>query len=101
MESEECKLLLPFVETKVDDKLPPNHLRLPQPVHHLALTYLPGSEDVLATGTRLGTVRRYDTRAQRKPTDDWKVAREGGISTVAPGGSEQYVHISHTHKLHC
>ena len=50
---------------------------------------------MLVTGTRLGTVRRYDTRAQRKPTDDWKVAREGGISTVAPGGSEQYVHLTY------
>ena len=54
---------------------------------------------MLATGTRLGTVRRYDTRAQRKPTDDWKVAREGGISTVAPGGSEQYVYLSHASML--
>ena len=41
------------------------------------------------SGTKSGSVRRYDTR-QRKPCSDWKVAREGGIGCVVPG-VEQYV----------
>jgi ribosome biogenesis protein NSA1 len=46
---------------------------------------------LIATGTKAGTVRRYDTR-QRKPLDDWKVAKEGGIGCIEAGKDEQYVH---------
>ncbi|KAL1413472.1 hypothetical protein Q8F55_001241 [Vanrija albida] len=67
--------------------VPHNNLQLRQPVHHLASAFLPGSSSDLVTGTKSGNVRRYDTR-QRKPTGDWKVAREGGVGAVAPGSAE-------------
>ncbi|WWD16047.1 hypothetical protein CI109_100472 [Kwoniella shandongensis] len=64
--------------------VPNNSLALRQPVYHLALTYLPSSPNLLVSGTKMGTVRRFDTR-QRKPVSDWKVAKEGGVGCVAPG----------------
>lgn len=39
------------------------------------------------SGTKSGSVRRYDTR-QRKPISDWKVAREGGIGAISFGTNE-------------
>ncbi|WVR05292.1 hypothetical protein IAU60_002305 [Kwoniella sp. DSM 27419] len=64
--------------------VPQNNLSLRQPIHHLSLTYLPDSPNLLVSGTKAGTVRRFDTR-QRKPLSDWKVAKEGGIGCVVPG----------------
>jgi hypothetical protein len=51
---------------------------------------MPGSATDIVTGTKAGNVRRYDTR-QRKPTADWKLAREGGIAAIAPGAAEHEV----------
>ncbi|OCF41463.1 hypothetical protein I317_04764 [Kwoniella heveanensis CBS 569] len=64
--------------------VPQNNLSLRQPIHHLCLTYLNESPHLIVSGTKAGTVRRFDTR-QRKPLSDWKVAREGGVGAVAPG----------------
>ncbi|KAK6903060.1 hypothetical protein I203_108321 [Kwoniella mangroviensis CBS 8507] len=64
--------------------VPQNNLSLRQPINHLSLTYLDDSPYLLVSGTKAGTIRRYDTR-QRKPLSDWKVAREGGIGCVASG----------------
>ncbi|WVQ78400.1 hypothetical protein IAT38_000486 [Cryptococcus sp. DSM 104549] len=63
--------------------VPNNSLQLRPPVYHLAVSYL-DSPDALVSGTKMGTVRRFDTR-QRKPVADWKVAREGGVGCVVPG----------------
>lgn len=75
-------------------QLPNNHLSLRRPVHHLALCFLPVAtgerHHLIATGTKAGTVRRYDTR-QRKPCDDWKVAKEGGVGCIEAGRDDQYV----------
>lgn len=63
--------------------IPNNYLKLRPPVYHLALSWL-NSPDSLVSGTKMGTVRRFDTR-QRKPVADWKVAREGGVACLMPG----------------
>ncbi|OWT41313.1 hypothetical protein C362_00779 [Cryptococcus neoformans Bt1] len=63
--------------------MPNNYLKLRPPVYHLALSWL-NSPDSLVSGTKMGTVRRFDTR-QRKPVADWKVAREGGVACLMPG----------------
>ncbi|ORX40011.1 hypothetical protein BD324DRAFT_648625 [Kockovaella imperatae] len=70
--------------------MPNNSLQLRPPVHHLCLAYLPlpsgsesGDSTHLVSGTKAGTLRRYDTR-QRKPVSEHKLAREGGIGAIAP-----------------
>ncbi|WVF72100.1 hypothetical protein IAT40_006912 [Kwoniella sp. CBS 6097] len=68
--------------------VPQNNLSLRQPIHHLCLTYLNESPHSIVSGTKAGTVRRFDTR-QRKPLSDWKVAREGGVGAVAPGAEHE------------
>lgn len=62
--------------------VPHNNLQLRVPIHHLCSTFLTDSNTSIVTGTKAGNVRRYDTR-QRKPTGDWKMAREGGVNCVA------------------
>ncbi|WWC60960.1 uncharacterized protein I303_103537 [Kwoniella dejecticola CBS 10117] len=64
--------------------VPQNNLSLRQPINHLCLTYINGSPHHLVSGTKAGTIRRFDTR-QRKPLSDWKVAREGGVGCIASG----------------
>jgi hypothetical protein len=76
----------------VNTQMPITSLRLRPPIHHLCLTHLPGNGTSLVSGTKAGTVRRYDTR-QRKPVGEYKIAREGGVGAVAPGRDEQYVPI--------
>ena len=71
-------------------KLPNNSLSLRPPIHHLSLAHLPNTDTSLVSGTRSGSVRRYDTR-QRKPVSDWILAKEGGIKCVSPGIAEQWV----------
>ena len=39
------------------------------------------------SGTKAGTVRRYDIR-QRRPVSDWKLAKEGGIGCVVPASQQ-------------
>ncbi|ORY27216.1 hypothetical protein BCR39DRAFT_539048 [Naematelia encephala] len=63
--------------------MPLTSLSLRPPIHHLALAHLLQGPEHLVSGTKAGTVRRYDTR-QRKPVAEWKVAREGGVGSVTP-----------------
>ncbi|KAL7424169.1 hypothetical protein Q5752_001755 [Cryptotrichosporon argae] len=67
--------------------VPNNHLSLRQPIYHLCSTFLGPDTTHIATGTKSGCVRRYDTR-QRKPVSDWKVAREGGVGAITAGTAE-------------
>ncbi|KAI0781044.1 WD40-repeat-containing domain protein [Trametes elegans] len=79
--------------------VPNNHLSLRQPVHNTALTYLQPSSSAshqhLLVGTANGNVRRYDTRAARRPVADWKgVGKTGGVSTVEKGPHEHEVFVA-------
>lgn len=67
--------------------VPHTSLQLRQPVHHLSSAFL--SDSGIVTGTKSGSVRRYDTR-QRKPVGDWKVAREGGVGCVVPSQLDEH-----------
>ncbi|KII88580.1 hypothetical protein PLICRDRAFT_629267 [Plicaturopsis crispa FD-325 SS-3] len=74
-------------------------LGLRQPVHNTSLTFLgphaSSSHHHLLAGTRLGDVRRYDTRAARKPVSDWHgIGKIGGINAVAKGMSEHEVFVA-------
>ena len=75
--------------------MPNDNLGLRQPVHITSLSYIsPSSLSAhhLLTGTQLGDVRRYDTRAARHPVADWKgIGKIGGVKKVVKGFSEQCV----------
>ncbi|GBE82339.1 WD40-repeat-containing domain protein [Sparassis latifolia] len=75
-----------------------DNLDLRQPVHITTLTYLSSSSSSsyhLITGTQSGSVRRYDTRAARRPVADWKhIAKAGGISQVEAGFSEHELFVA-------
>ncbi|OBZ75240.1 WD repeat-containing protein 74 [Grifola frondosa] len=76
-----------------------DNLNLRQPVHITALTYLETptstSHNHLVTGTQLGNVRRYDTRAARRPVSDWKgVGKIGGVSAIEKGLSEHEIFVA-------
>lgn len=77
-------------------QVPNDGLSLRQPVHITALTYLQPSPSAshhhLLAGTQAGNVRRYDTRAARRPVADWKgIGKVGGVSIVEKGLSEKQV----------
>ncbi|KAI0361982.1 hypothetical protein OH77DRAFT_1515308 [Trametes cingulata] len=79
--------------------VPNDHLGLRQPVHNTALTYLQPSTSTshqhLLVGTANGNIRRYDTRAARRPVADWKgVGKTGGISTVEKGFHEHELFVA-------
>lgn len=83
------------------NQVPNDGLGLRQPVHITSLTYLSqtasSSQHHLLTGTSLGDVRRYDTRAARRPVVEWKgVGKLGGVKKVEKGFAEQYVPLSFT-----
>ncbi|KAG6911489.1 hypothetical protein DXG01_014563 [Tephrocybe rancida] len=73
-----------------------DNLGLRQPLRITSLTYLTQSlqSHHLAAGTELGDVRRYDTRAARRPVSDWKVAKVGGIRTIEKGMADHEVFAS-------
>jgi ribosome biogenesis protein NSA1 len=88
-------------------QVPNDYLGLRQPVRITSLTYLSPSTSTshhhILTGTQLGDVRRYDTRAARRPTADWKgIGKIGGVKVVEKGLEEQSVcpsfqgQLSHT-----
>lgn len=79
-------------------QLPNDSLNLRQPIQVTSLTYLASGEKSnagnagvhLATGTASGAVRRYDTRAARRPVANWAdVAKNGAIGFVEAGTNEQ------------
>ncbi|THH07439.1 hypothetical protein EW145_g3382 [Phellinidium pouzarii] len=80
--------------------LPNDSLSLRQPIHISSLSYLPSSGSVvstvhLATGTLTGDVRRYDTRAARRPVASWTgIGKNGGVSVVQAGLSEYELFVA-------
>ena len=76
-------------------KVPNDNLSLRQPVHVTSLSYLPlsaqgPSTTHLIAGTNDGHVRRYDTRAARRPVADWRsIAKAGAIKVIEDGHAEQ------------
>ncbi|KAH7916031.1 hypothetical protein BJ138DRAFT_1109169 [Hygrophoropsis aurantiaca] len=79
--------------------VPNDNLGLRQPVHNTCLTYLypspVASTQHLLACTRLGDVRRYDTRAGKRPISDWKgIGKEGGVKAVEKGFREHELFVS-------
>jgi ribosome biogenesis protein NSA1 len=71
-------------------------LSLRQPVHNTCLTYLSTTSQQLLAGTQRGDIRRYDTRAARKPVAEWKqivpaAASHSGVGGVQKGFHDKYV----------
>ncbi|KAL1749953.1 hypothetical protein FB107DRAFT_294816 [Schizophyllum commune] len=75
-----------------------DNLGLRQPVHNTSLVFISStstSAHDIAAGTQYGHVRRYDTRAARKPVADWdKVAKIGGVRAVQKGLNEHELFVS-------
>lgn len=75
-------------------KVPNDNLSLRQPVHVTSLSYLsPSTNGPSAThliaGTNDGHVRRYDTRAARRPVADWRsIAKAGAVKVIEDGQAE-------------
>jgi len=73
--------------------IPNDFLGLRQPIRITCLTYLsnfspqqPESRHHIVTGTQLGDLRRYDTRAARRPVSNWKgIGKVGGVKVVEQG----------------
>lgn len=82
-----------FIQTEL--KVPNDNLSLRQSVHITSLSYLSSSTQASSTthliaGTSAGHVRRYDTRAARRPVADWRsVAKAGGVKVIEDGHAEQ------------
>ncbi|KAI6028356.1 hypothetical protein F5J12DRAFT_715033 [Pisolithus orientalis] len=79
--------------------VPNDFLDLRQPVHNTCLTYISPSSSTgqqhLLAGTRFGDVRRYDTRAGRRPVSDFKsVGKIGGVRAIEKGLSEHEAFVS-------
>uniref|UniRef100_D8PSH8 Ribosome biogenesis protein NSA1 n=1 Tax=Schizophyllum commune (strain H4-8 / FGSC 9210) TaxID=578458 RepID=D8PSH8_SCHCM len=75
-----------------------DNLGLRQPVHNTSLTFISSTStsahDIVA-GTQYGHVRRYDTRAARKPVADWdNVVKIGGVRAVQKGLNEHELFVS-------
>lgn len=71
--------------------LPNDNLGLRQPIQLTSVTFL-SRRDALASGTLDGQVRRYDTRAARKPVAYWNgIGKRGGIKALTEGFHEQSV----------
>ncbi|TFK88696.1 hypothetical protein K466DRAFT_488406 [Polyporus arcularius HHB13444] len=75
--------------------VPNDHLGLRQPVYNTALSFLqpsssPADQHILA-GTAHGALRRYDTRAGRRPVADWKAVATSAINTVEKGSHDNEV----------
>jgi ribosome biogenesis protein NSA1 len=70
-------------------------LNIRQPVQITSLAYISPSPTSnhhhIITGTLLGDVRQYDTRAARRPIADWKgIGKVGGVKVVEKGLADQY-----------
>lgn len=76
-------------------KVPNDSLNLRQPVHVTSLSYLSSpiqgpSTTHLIAGTNDGHVRRYDSRAARRPVTDWRsIAKAGAVKAIEDGHAEQ------------
>ncbi|KAF9030760.1 WD40-repeat-containing domain protein [Panaeolus papilionaceus] len=72
-------------------------LNLRQPIRITSLEYISSSspDQHLITGTQFGDVRRYDTKAGKRPVSNWKgIGKVGGVKCVAKGISEHELFVS-------
>jgi ribosome biogenesis protein NSA1 len=80
-------LIVPYCVQVANDSL-----SLRQPVHNTCLAYLSTTHQHLLAGTQRGDIRRYDTRAARKPVAEWKrivpAGSNNGIGTIEKGFHE-------------
>ncbi|TDL27505.1 hypothetical protein BD410DRAFT_875557, partial [Rickenella mellea] len=78
--------------------VPNDGLGLRQPIHISSLAFLNNDSEPswhVVTGTQNGHVRRYDTRAGRRPVADWmKISDAGAICLVQPGLGENELFVS-------
>ncbi|KIM49170.1 hypothetical protein M413DRAFT_98830 [Hebeloma cylindrosporum] len=77
--------------------VPNDNLGLRQPIRITAVTYISSSSagHHLVTGTQLGDMRRYDTRAGRRPVSNWiGLGKMGGIMLIEKGMSENELFMS-------
>ena len=78
-------------------QLPNDHLGLRPPVRITSLAFLQSSPAGchLVTGTQFGDLRKYDTRAGRRPVCNWTgLCNVGGVKALEKGFSEQCVFSS-------
>ncbi|KAF7294980.1 hypothetical protein MIND_01036100 [Mycena indigotica] len=70
-----------------------DNLGLRQPIRITTLNYLPSaSSPQLLAGTQLGDLRRYDTRAARRPISQWAgIAKTGGVKVLEKGLADHEV----------
>ncbi|KAH7103853.1 hypothetical protein BKA62DRAFT_670035 [Auriculariales sp. MPI-PUGE-AT-0066] len=84
----------PPTKKRKKDEVPNDNLNLRVPVHITSLCYagLGSSATDIATGTSFGTIRRYDTRAKRRPAQDWHdvIPKNAAVRRVETGVSEQF-----------
>ncbi|KAL5490491.1 hypothetical protein ACEPAI_5324 [Sanghuangporus weigelae] len=80
--------------------LPNDALSLRQQIHITSLSYLSSNAAGvggvhLVSGTEGGDIRRYDTRAARRPIANWTgVAKVGGVGLVQAGLSEHELFVA-------
>ena len=83
----QTSLIVPYCVQVANDSL-----SLRQPVHNTCLAYLSTTHQHLLAGTQRGDIRRYDTRAARKPVAEWKrivpAGSNNGIGTIEKGFHE-------------
>ncbi|KAJ1310166.1 hypothetical protein OPQ81_006910 [Rhizoctonia solani] len=93
---------LMYAEVWRAKQLPNDSLSLRQPVHITSLSFVQGSEFTdqqasfhIVTGNKNGSLRRFDTRAARRPVGNWEnIAKVGGIRNVEPGRNEYELFVS-------
>lgn len=88
-------IVVMFTQTRAwNNQLPDDSLSLRQPIHVASLAFIGGTSETsipehLITGSRYGSVRRYDTRAGGRPVANWTQFKS--IRKVQKGCSEQCV----------
>ncbi|CUA72461.1 hypothetical protein RSOLAG22IIIB_01131 [Rhizoctonia solani] len=93
---------LMYAEVWRAKQLPNDPLSLRQPVHITSLSFIQGSELTnqsssfhIVTGNKNGALRRFDTRAARRPVANWEnIAKTGGIRNVESGRNEYELFVS-------
>ncbi|KEP54412.1 hypothetical protein V565_018140 [Rhizoctonia solani 123E] len=92
---------LMYAEVWRAKQLPNDSLSLRQPVHITSLSFIKSSGITneqschIITGNKNGALRRFDTRAARRPVANWEnIAKIGGIRNVEPGRNEYELFVS-------
>ncbi|KAL0580239.1 hypothetical protein V5O48_001744 [Marasmius crinis-equi] len=74
--------------------VPNDNLGLRQPIRITSVSFIGSSDSHILAGTQLGDVRRYDTRAARKPVSNWKnTGKAGGVRVVESGYTEHQAFV--------